>query len=420
MKKKYEQLKKRIYEGARGKNLVITDTVLDRVSYELAVIETQELADYFILYYRVIEACNDLNLLRTPGRGSAASSLVNYCLDITKINPISDGLVFERFINPNLSQSPDIDIDIPKGERENVINKLKQKYPEYHTYVIACLPNKARNWKSIFYKDCTYQEHPCGIIITEKKLSDSVFFHKDKKYYLTTDLYNDPLCVNRIDLVELDYLNKLQLIVDKIDRKIHPYDLPLDDEKVFEFFSMGNLENIFMFDSPAFERLLTTFKLCSITDLSIINAMFRPGAMDFIPKMVENKLNIKKHFYFNAPGVSEILKETYNLPIYQESFLHLSKEIGGISYAETDIWRRKIMQNKEEYLIKFCRVFRKGCQEKGILNDVEIDRLICLIRELLPISYLKAQSLCYSIVAYWGAFYKTHFRHQFNNVFAED
>ena len=113
MKDNHEKLKKLVYKGARDKKLVITDIVLDRISYELSIIEKQDFTDHFILYSRIIEICNKLNLIRSFGRGCSANSIINYCLDVTKINPIDENLIFERFISPQQKQLPDIDIDIP-------------------------------------------------------------------------------------------------------------------------------------------------------------------------------------------------------------------------------------------------------------------------------------------------------------------
>ena len=123
----FEQLKKLVYNGARNKKLPLTDFVLDRLNYELSIIEKQNFCDYFITYSRIIEVCNELNFIRSYNRGSAANSMVSYCLDITKINPIEENLIFERFILPEQITMPDIDIDIPKGHQKNVIKKLKQK-----------------------------------------------------------------------------------------------------------------------------------------------------------------------------------------------------------------------------------------------------------------------------------------------------
>lgn len=418
---KHGQLKTLVYKGARNKNLAITDAVLDRISYELSFIEKQGFSDYFILYSRIIEICNELNLLRSFGRGSAANSIVNYCLDITKINPIEENLIFERFISLIQKQLPDIDIDIPKGHQKNVIEKLKQKYPEYNTYLIAFSPQEEFEYEDVVYNSTIYRKHPCGIIITPDKLTNNTFLHEELEFYLALDRANDPIYNNKIDILELEYLNRLQLIVDEIGKEYHPYKLPLNDEKVFSFFSSRDLENIFQFNTPSIKRILSEFKPNSIHDLSIINAMFRPGLIDYIPTIIKNKFSYNEHFCRSDFRVAEILNETYGWLIYQETFLHLSKDIAGISFAEADVWRRKIMRDKNNTEANaFSDIFANGCKVNSSLNEYDISSLTNLITEMLCLTFQKAHSLSYSIISYWGAYYKVHFHKEFAMVFSKD
>lgn len=421
MTEKHKQLKTLVYKGAKDKNLVITDIVLDRISYELSIIEKQGFTDYFILYSRIIEICNECNLLRSFGRGSASNSIVNYCLDITKINPIDENLIFERFILPQQKHLPDIDIDIPKGHQKNVIEKFKQKYPEYTVYFIAFLPQRETDYEEVIYCNTSYKKHPCGIIITPEKLTNSTFLHEGKTYYLTLDSANDPIYDNKIDILELEYLNRLQLITDEIGQEYHPYKLPLNDKEVFNFFASGNLENIFQFNVSSLKQILSEFKPYSIHDLSIINAMFRPGLLEHIPTIIGNKFRNEERFCPSDIRVSEILKETYGFLIYQETFLHIAKEISGMSFAEADSWRRKIMRDKSNTeIIVFINRFTNGCREHSSLNDDDISSLIDLITKMLRFTFQKTHSLSYSIIGYWGAYYKTHFRTHFDRIFNKD
>jgi DNA polymerase-3 subunit alpha len=418
MTNKHNLLRKLVYSGARDKNVIISDIVLDRITYELSIIEKLGFTDYFILFSRIIEICNELNLLRSFGRGSAANSIVNYCLDITKINPIDENLIFERFLSPLQKQLPDIDIDIPKGHQKKLLELLKQKHPEYNSYFIAFSPQRDTDYEDVVYKNTIYKKHPCGIIITPNQLTNSTFFYEEQQFYLATNRLNDPIYETKFDILELEYLNRLQLIVNEIGAEYHPYKLPLNDKKVFNFFSTENLDNVFQFNSSSLKQIFTQFKPNSIHDLSIINAMFRPGILDYIPIIIRNKFNIEERFCLNDIRVSEILKETYGFLIYQETFLHLSKEIAGISLAEADVWRRKIMRDKSNTeIIAFSSVFVNGCRKNSSLNEVEIASLTNLITGMLRLTFQKAHSLSYSIVGYWGAFYKTHFRTHFDKVF---
>ena len=168
-------LKNSVFVGAISKGLEMTDLVLDQLNYELSVIENLEIVEYFIIYSRIIEICNDEGLLRSYGRGSACSSLVNYCLDITKINPLEEGLIFERFLNPAISTMADIDIDVPLGSQKLIVEKLRSELSEYFIKFIAYHPsNQSNTYKHLLINDTEYKKHPCAVIIS----SDDLQFQK--------------------------------------------------------------------------------------------------------------------------------------------------------------------------------------------------------------------------------------------------
>ena len=418
MKHNHEHLKKLVFKGAENKKIAITENVLDRISYELSVIEEKDFTDYFILYSRIIEICNELNLLRSFGRGSAINSMVNFCLDITKINPIDENLIFERFVSPHQKQLPDIDIDIPKGYQKIVIDLLKSKYPQYKTYYIAFLPQRETNYMDIVYNNVVYKKHPCGIAITTEKLTNSIFLYKEQEFYLAHSGSYDPIYDNKIDILELEYLNKLQLIVDQIGEEHHPYKLPLNDKDVFILFASGDLDNIFQFYVNSTKKIFKDFKPSSIYDLSIINAMFRPKLVDYIPRIIAYKNIYEKPIHFSDVRVSEILKETYGWLIYQETFLHIAKEIAGMSFSEADIWRKKVIKDRSNTeIIAFCDIFTRGCREHSTLNEADISKLTDMIVKMLLLTFQRTHALSYSIIGYWGAYYKTHFRTHFDKVF---
>lgn len=282
--KNSELLKTLIHKGARDKKLVLTDTVLNRIGYELSIIERQGFTDHFILYSRIAEICNELNLLRSCGRGNSINSMVNYCLDITKINPVAENLLFENFVHPEQKHLPDIDIDIPVGYQKNVIEKLKEKHPEYNIYPIAIsIEEDVNKYKDkndtgiIVHNNIAYRIHPCGIIITPEKLTDSAFLHDGQEFFRTFDIQNDPIYnSNKVDILGLDYLNRLQLIVNEIGEEYHPYKLPLNDKQVFDFFASGDLKNIFFFKSPDINQIFAQSKPSSINDLLNIKLMLHP------------------------------------------------------------------------------------------------------------------------------------------------
>lgn len=414
---KKKHLEELVYKGANNKKLEMSDLVFDRIGNELSIIEKKGFEDFFILHSRIIEICNDLKLLRTYGRRSAAGSFVNYCLDITKVNPIEENLVFDRFINDKQVFTPVIEIDIPSGFQEIITDKLKVKYPEYKSYFIAFI-NDTDSYEKIIYENIEYKKHPCGIIITHDDLTDCVFDYQGRKFYHFSGNRSDEYFRNKVNLLELPYLNKLQMIVDEIGDKYHPYNIPIDDKDVFKFLSSGDLKNIFQCDSSYMERILSEFKPSSIRDLTIMNALFRPPTVSIIDKMIENKFDVSQRVKFEDSRITDLLQETYGLLIYQETFLHLAKELAGMSFSEALESLHKIFNDDtHKELVSFTSTFTNLCLQRGNLYSLDSPKLLVLFLESLPLLFPKSHSICYATVAYWGAYYKTHFRKEFDKAF---
>ena len=417
-------LKSLVYKGANLKQLEINDIVFDRLNHELSIIEKLNLVDYFLIYSKIVEICNDRKLLRSYGRSSSCGSLVNYCLDISKINPLMEGLIFERFLNPDISIFADIDIDIPEGHQETIIEQLRRELPDHIILHLAFLPaTSCESYETIIINDLSYKRHPCRIIISPERISLPIGEYNGREYYYTNDYKNFyknfPSVENfTFDILESEYLNKLEQIVQIIGDEYHPYKLPMSDKRVFEFFNNGDLSNIFQFDTNSMGKILHDFKASSINELAMINALYRPRSLQLIKSLIYHKRNGYVDMYQNDRRVDEILKETYGLLVYQETFMMLLNVISGFSYTEADIYRRIIIwgddvQKIEEFRIKF----QKGSRIHSTLNDEEIIRLETMILETLPISFIKSHSLCYTMIAYWGAYYKVNFENAFNAVF---
>ena len=409
-----------VFKGTALKQLEINDIVLDRLNYELTIIEKLNLTDYFIVYSKIIEICNTQNILRSFGRGSACSSLVNYCLDITKINPLQEGLIFERFLNPDISEYADIDIDIPYGYQKMIVEKLKVELPNHFIYNLAFLPTSGgETYETIIINEVSYKKHPCGIIISANKIPFPIGEYNNTEYYYT-DNYRKIRTIDnfKFDILELDYLNKLELIVKLIGDEYHPYNLPIVDKKVFDFFKNGDLSNIFQFNANSMQKILHDFEPNSIDDLSIINAVFRPYSLENIPSLIMNKRNRHQGLYKNDGRVDDILNETYGVLVYQETFLHLLNIIAGFSYAEADKFRRILFKGTDkEKTSEFSSKFKFGCRENSSLSSEEINQLETMILERVPMTFNKSHSLCYTTIAYWGAYYKVNFQKEFDSVF---
>ncbi len=415
--KSIDILKKLVYAGAKNKNLRLSDTALDRLQLELSVIEKQDYADYLICYSRIINICNQLNIFRSPGRASAPGSLVNYCLDITQINPLAYGLLFERFINSEIKTAPVIDIDIEVGNQEKIIHKLKEQYPEYNSYFIGFTSKKDRPSKKIYHNDIEYYRHPCGIIITKESLNESTISYKNQSYYISDDIANDPRNEDRFNLLELKYLSQIKQIVQRIGSNYAPNKIPFFDNDTFIFLARGDNDNLFQFSSPGMSKILSLFKPGTLNDLSLINAVYRPISLDNLKHIIMNKG--KKYDNFQSKILNKLLAESYGILVYQETFSEILNQVAYFTLDEAEIIRKKLFKAKPiEFPRIFADFFDEFTRRSGELSTSDLKKIKTMFWQIKK-PFNKSHALCYSLIGYWGAFYKTHFNKEFEEIFNE-
>jgi DNA polymerase-3 subunit alpha len=421
MDSKNFRLKELVYAGAKAKGLAFSQALLERLDLELSTIEKSGCTDYLLVYKEIVDICNRHGLLRSPGRGSACGSLVNYCLDITKINPLEENLIFERFLNIELTKQLDIDIDIPMGKRELVLEELKKVYPNYHIHLVAFEPPKEGLETSIALNGVNYREHPCAIIISKASYPSIPQAEiGSNRYYLIHEYPEgmQKLEAHKFDVLELEYLNRLEQISAQLDAKFHPYLLDKNDPETLAFFAKDDLEHIFQFSSKSIGQLLADFKPERFQDLIIMNALFRPGAIPNISRVIRNKNQGYHDFYPSEPKIAMILEETYGLILYQETFMHIAVQVAGFSYTEADSYRRVLARNDDYNLVeKFKVEFEEACKKNSCLSPVEIEHLTENCVQSMAHAFNKSHSASYATVAFWCAYYKTHFRDVFEGVF---
>lgn len=415
------RLKELVYAGAKAKQLAFSQAVIERLDLELSTIEKAGCADYLLVYKGIIDICNQHELLRSPGRGSACGSLVNYCLDITKINPFDENLIFERFLNIAITKVIDIDIDIPMGSRGLVLKELKKAYPTYQIHLIAFEPPKEGLETNFELNGIKYKEHSCAIILSKESCTSIPQAEiNSNKYYLIHEYPEGmrKLEAHKFDVLELEYLNRLDQIAAQLDPKFHPYMLDKNDPETLAFFAKDDLENIFQFSSKSLGQILADFKPQRFQDLIIMNALFRPGAITNISRVIKNKNQGYHEFYPSEPKIAMILAETYGLILYQETFMHIAVQVAGFSYTEADSYRRVLARNDDYSLVeKFKVEFAEACKKNSRLTAVEIEHLVQNIVQSMPNAFNKSHSASYATVAFWCAYYKTHFRDVFEGVF---
>lgn len=410
-----DNLKDLVYKGAKNKSLSISDLVLDRLSYELKIIEEKGFTDYFILYSRIIEICNEQNLIRSYGRGSAPASLMNYCLDITNINPLEHNFRFEKFIHPLQKRLPDIDIDIPEGYRDDILNLLISKYPEYHNYsLLVPIDTNIINSEIIEYDDYKFKKHACGAILTTELIEKSTYNAENEKFYICKDYYNDPVLEYKFDFVELVKLRLFQILFSFLGKDYHPNNLPIDDLRTFEFLHTEKGYDTFGFIS---DNIFEKFKPKSIQDLTMIFAMNRKPLSDLISKVIENKNSSTTLYKWTDKRVNDILDETYGVVIYQETFTDLMIEIAGYDFIDAENWRKTFSTQKDKNIsTSFTIDFYKKCKENSILSESEISKLATIILETAKWTFQKTHSISHSLIGYWDAYYKVHFPKEYEKA----
>lgn len=418
MKNTFLELKETVFKGAQEKNIKLTDTYLDRINYELSIIMANGFSDYFLLYSRIIGICNKLNILRSYGRNTALNSLVNYCLDITKLDPVEYNLIFERFMLAPQKQLPDIDIDIPCGFKDLVITNFKANFPEYFVYSIAFNPKCESGYDDIILDGLQLKKHPCGFIFTTEIIVENTFIVNGHDHYFVKNTSTDPFYAKKVDLVEFGYLNKIQKIIDIIGDDYHPYKLPLSDSKVFKFLSSGDLENVFQVDKEPLPELLAKFDISSIQDLALFKALSQRSIAFNVPRSISYKQDIKKLPLLSSATLNSVLSETQFLLVYQETFLQLCHLITGMDYDEAESFRKVI--TKFNVLPENIALFKSAFKEKAILANVLSEDEVELILETIVATYFnalpKGHILSYTIISYWGAYYKTYFKDVFRNI----
>ncbi len=436
---------------------------VERLKYELNVIIKMGFCNYFLVVWDYVKYAKKNGIMVGPGRGSAASSLVSYCLGITDVDPIKYDLLFERFLNPERVTMPDIDIDFDAEKRDDVINYVVNKYGKDKVSGIITFSNLLakqviRDVARIFdvttfkvdalikyfddkknlkeqlsdktvvkllneddvlkkvYDVSLHLEglkrhtsiHAAGIVISSKKLCNYVPLAVSNNFYLCGYTMN---YIEALGLLKMDFLGLKNLsVIDKIIKKagcIKFNDIPLDDTKTYELFSSGNLDGVFQFESTGMKRFIEKLKPDKIDDLIAAVALYRPGPMQNIESYVARRHKKEKITYIHD-DLKDVLSSTYGIIIYQEQIMQIAVKMAGFSYAEADELRRAMSKKKEDVLLSFKEKFIKQSVKKGYTSKVSND-VYDLILRFANYGFNKAHSVSYAIIGYKMAYLKVHY-----------
>lgn len=432
-----EYLRELCYAGLErryGKDALDPNSELrQRLESELSTIESMGFVEYFLIVWDFINFAKTHGIPVGPGRGSAAGSIVSYCLSITELDPIKYSLVFERFLNPERVSMPDIDIDFCIEKRQEVIDYVTEKYGEDKVSGIITfntLKAKAAVRDVARALGATYQEgdliakaipdvkdvtidmalslnpdlkkryeteplvkqvldlsraldglprhaskHAAGVVISKLPLEDYVpLYASDKglavQFNMTT--------IEELGLLKMDFLGlrNLTVIADAIRmiKQNHGVDIDwneigFDDPAVYRLISSGNTGGVFQLESSGMTDFLKQLKPSCFEDIIAGIALYRPGPMDSIPKYLENKRNPEKVEYVD-PQLAHILDVTYGCLIYQEQVMSVVRDLGGYSYGRSDLVRRAMSKKKAKVMLEEKQYFIYG--KKAEDGSVEI------------------------------------------------
>ena len=467
-----------------------SDEVKERIEFELETIKTMGFPGYFLIVQDFINEARKMDVLVGPGRGSAAGSVVSYCVGITNIDPMKYDLLFERFLNPDRISMPDVDIDFDDDGRQKVIDYVTNKYGKdkvAHICTFGTMATKlairdvARvlklplsesdrlakmvpeapkmNFFTAFKESSELRQelksnndlirstlkfaqtlegsvrqtgvHACGILISRDPLTDHipVMFSKDDENLLTTQY--DGRFVEGIGLLKMDFLGLKTLSVIKetienikLSRKItvDMDHLPENDPLTLELFSNGDTTGIFQFESPGMKKHLRNLKPSRFEDLVAMNALYRPGPMEYIPSFIKRKLGQEKIEY-ESPLMEPYLNDTYGITVYQEQVMLQSRALGGFTRGDSDSLR-KAMGKKQIYQMDKLKVkfqvgcmnnakFVEGCKEGDKDPQKLIDKIWKDWEAFASYAFNKSHSVCYAAVAYQTGYLKAHYPAEF-------
>jgi len=488
-----EYLTKLSFEGAAkryGENL--SEETKERIDFELKTMKEMGFPGYFLIVQDFINAARKMGVSVGPGRGSAAGSVVAYCLRITDIDPLKYDLLFERFLNPDRISMPDIDIDfdddgrgqvlrwvtekygkervahiitygtmatkssikdvarvqrLPLSEADRLTKLIPDKFPEGSdgkapkVTIANCLKyvselQNARNSSDLNLSNTLrYAEmlegtvrqtgvHACGVIIGADDLTNlvplSTAMDKETNEEMLVTQYEGSV-IEEIGLIKMDFLGlkTLSIIKEALSniKKSKGIDLdidaiPIDDVETYQLFSKGLTVGTFQFESAGMQKHLINLQPTQFEDLIAMNALYRPGPMQYIPQFVNRKHGREKIEYA-FPEMEKRLQDTYGITVYQEQVMLLSRDLAGFTRGESDELRKAMGKKLIDKMEKLKVKFMNGCQKKGFGPIEKLEQIWSDWAEFAKYAFNKSHATCYSWIAYQTAYLKAHYPAEF-------
>ena len=457
-------------KGLKERIQNLDDAAHERLRYELGVIETTGFQDYFLLVREFA------NYARSQGiaygvRGSAAGSLVSYCIGITDVDPLEYDLTFERFLNPERISMPDIDMDFEDERRDEVIKYVVERFGQEQVAqiitfgtlgakaavkdagrVMGYLPQETdRICKTIpgvpgMTLDKAAKEsgefrqmlhdpkvsklvevakeiegtsrhagvHAAGVVISGEPLTDYVPLYRGNEGQSVTAFEMgilEKIGLLKMDFLGLSNLTVLSKAVQNIERstgeKLDWQKFPLDDKKTFDMLSKGDTVGVFQLESGGMRRNIIELKPSSVRELAAMVALYRPGPMDHIPTFVDGKFQRRQITYLDE-RMRPILEETYGVIVYQDQVLKLVQALAGFTLGKADILRRAMGKKDAKAMDDMKVEFLAGTQANGI-SEAAANKVWELLLPFAGYAFNKAHAVCYALIAYQTAYLKANY-----------
>ena len=485
-----DYLRKLTMEGAYrryGENL--NAEIQERIDFELSVMLSMGYPGYFLIVQDFILQARNMGVSVGPGRGSAAGSVVSYCLGITNIDPLKYDLLFERFLNPDRISLPDIDIDFDDEGRGKVLNWITEKYGKdrvaqiitYGTMGIKNsikdvarvqnLPLDTANYLTkqvpdrlpedpktgispeVNFKNCvelvpelkaacqstdanvaatmkyaaqlegTVRQtgvHACGVIIGADDLINFVPLSTPKDRETAVDTLVTQYeggAMESIGLIKMDILGlkNLSIIKDALANikkskniEIDIENIPIDDELTYKLFSNSETIATFQFESPGMQKYLRELKPTQFEDLIAMNALYRPGPMQYIPQFIRRKHG-KERIEYPFPQMEKRLKETCGITVYQEQVMLLSRDLAGFTRGQSDTLRKAMGKKDKKTIGTLKEKFIEGAIQNGFNEKEKLEKIWSDWEKFAEYAFNKSHATCYSWLAYQTAYLKAHY-----------
>ena len=499
-----DYLRHLVYKGAEKKYKTITDECRERIDFELGTIKRMGFPDYFLIVQDFIAAARGMGVWVGPGRGSAAGSVVAYCLGITNLDPIKYDLLFERFLNPDRISMPDIDVDFDDDGRGKVLNYVEEKYGKDHvshvvTFGTMATKSAIKDLARIHevplqesdrltklvpdkfpeeeekYVDENGQEkvktkkvkvtvenciklvpeikeafenseiagvhdtleyaqklegtvrntgvHACAIIIGRDNLTDHIPISIAKDKETGEDMWvsqYEGSFIEDVGMLKMDFLGlrTLSILKEAVSnvKKRHGIDIdieaiPIDDKKTFELFGRGDTVAVFQFESPGMQKWLRELQPSRFEDLIAMNALYRPGPMDYIPDFVARKKG-EQAIEYDLPQMEEILQDTYGVTVYQEQVMLLSQKLANFTKGMADGLRKAMGKKLIDKMMELKVKFMEGGEANGHPRET-LEKIWKDWTAFAQYAFNKSHATCYAWVAYQTGYMKAHYPAEF-------